>query len=382
MIISHIQLQNWRNFRDVDVDLQPRTFVIGPNASGKSNLLDAVRFLKDVAGVGLQVALERRGGLSKIRSLSAGRVPGVSLCVTLADPNSGASLWKYQLTIRREQNRPRRTLVENEQVWRPDGELVLQRPSDEEMTDPELRTQTYLEQVSRNGDFREVAVFLRSVRYLHLVPQLIRYGEEISGNLLTDDPFGQEFLRRIIDAPKKTRARRLRAINEQLQGVLPQFSDLHDARDDYGRPHLEMSYEHWRPEAALQREDQFSDGTLRLIGLLWSLMERGGPLLLEEPELSLQAAVVRQLAPMFATAAGTQGGQVLVTTHSYELLDDSGIDPSEVLVVTPTDQGSTATCAASDASVVAIAEQGQTIADVLLSMTAAPAASLQMRLPE
>ena len=58
MIISHIFLKNWRNFRTVEVDLAERTFLVGPNAAGKSNFLDALRFLRDLAkpGGGLQKA--------------------------------------------------------------------------------------------------------------------------------------------------------------------------------------------------------------------------------------------------------------------------------------------------------------------------------------
>ena len=64
MIISHIILRNWKNFRKVDVDLKERSFVVGPNASGKSNFLDAFRFLRDIAkpGGGLQKAISSREG--------------------------------------------------------------------------------------------------------------------------------------------------------------------------------------------------------------------------------------------------------------------------------------------------------------------------------
>ena len=39
MFITHLKLKNWRNFRDVDVDFQDITYLMGPNASGKSNFL-------------------------------------------------------------------------------------------------------------------------------------------------------------------------------------------------------------------------------------------------------------------------------------------------------------------------------------------------------
>ena len=75
MQVTRLQLENWRNFTHVDVRLQQRVFAAGPNASGKSNLLDAFRFLKEVTtrGGGLEKAVSDRGGVSKIRCLAARR---------------------------------------------------------------------------------------------------------------------------------------------------------------------------------------------------------------------------------------------------------------------------------------------------------------------
>ena len=53
MIISRFLLKNWKNFQEIDVPLENRVFLIGPNASGKSNFLDALRFLRDAAEDGL-----------------------------------------------------------------------------------------------------------------------------------------------------------------------------------------------------------------------------------------------------------------------------------------------------------------------------------------
>ena len=77
---------------------------------------------------------------------------------------------------------------------------------------------------------------------------------------------------------------------------MPQFKELRYVQDETnGLPHLEARYSHYRPNAGWQREEQFSDGTLRLLGLLWSLLDGDSLLLLEEPELSLNDAIVRQM---------------------------------------------------------------------------------------
>ena len=82
MIVSHLHVKNWRNFQRVDIALRERQFIVGANASGKSNLLDVFRFLRDIAkteGGGLQKAVKDRGGVSKIRSLAARRDPEVAI---------------------------------------------------------------------------------------------------------------------------------------------------------------------------------------------------------------------------------------------------------------------------------------------------------------
>jgi hypothetical protein len=63
-MLTRLRLQNFKSFADEDVPLAPLTFLVGANATGKSNLLDAVRFLKG-AGLGIHlddVALGRREG--------------------------------------------------------------------------------------------------------------------------------------------------------------------------------------------------------------------------------------------------------------------------------------------------------------------------------
>lgn len=368
MFITRIRLENWRNFREVDVPLQQRTFIVGPNASGKSNLLDAVRFLRDVANVGLQQALDLRGGISKVRALAGGQEPGLTLDVSIGEAADDLPTWRYRLAIRREPAGRHRTLITEERVWDSNGVCILMRPNEDDREDSELLTQTALEQVVANRAFRDVASFLQSVEYLHLVPQMIRYGEETRASGPNGDPFGRGFLERIADTPTKTQQNRLKKIGKQLHRVLPQFDDsLSIKRDTRGQPHLEARFLHWRSRGARQREDQFSDGTLRLIGLLWALMDAKGPLLLEEPELSLQADVVGGLAGMFASVTGARTRQVLVTTHSWDLVGDEGIGPEEVLTVEPSPNGSTIRSGVEDVSAVAIAKAGGSAGEILLS---------------
>lgn len=97
MHFTRLKLKNWRNFRQVDLVLGERLFITGPNASGKSNLLDAFRFLRDIAksGGGLQEAVALRGGLTKLRCLAARQDPLVEIEVELKDGQAeDATHWR------------------------------------------------------------------------------------------------------------------------------------------------------------------------------------------------------------------------------------------------------------------------------------------------
>lgn len=362
---SRIRLENWRNFTAVDAVVQRRVFLVGPNASGKSNLLDALRFLRDIASVGggFQEAVRRRGGLTRVRCLAARRFPDVSVSVAIAD-DAGRELWDNE--VRFTQDKRQRPRITRERVIR-SGREIAARPDEQDEADPERLTQTYLEQVHANQKFRDIAEFLGSVRYLHLVPQLVREPDRSVGRI--HDPFGGDFLEEVARTPEKTRNARLRRIRDALRVAVPQLTELELDRDVRGTPHLRGKYEHWRPQGAWQTEDQFSDGTLRLLGLLWAALEGSGPLLLEEPELSLHPEVVRFVPQMFARIQRRSGRQVLLSTHSSDLLRDEGIGLDEVLLLLPGTEGTKVSAATDFKEIKTLLEGGATLAEAVLPRT-------------
>ena len=343
MRIEHLSVKNWRNFKSAEIDIGRRLFIVGPNASGKSNLLDALRFLHDVASQGLNRAVQSRGGLRQVRCLSAqnfnhGRV---GLGVTLQDSENVK--WTYDLHFTREKKGKHRPIVAKETVTK-DGILVIKRPESTDKNDPELLTQTALEQVSSNQEFRSISEFLNSIRYVHPVPQIIRSPKPNHDN--NSDPFGSRFLTEIAQTNTKTRANRLNKITKALRIAVPQIIDLSFSHDKAGKPHLQASYVHWRPDPARQDESEFSDGTLRLIGLLWLLQEATSSkriVLLEEPELSLHTSIVRQLPTILYEMTRGCGSQVILSTHSSEMLQDPGLGIDEVVILRPSNAGTTAT---------------------------------------
>ena len=340
MRITYLRLKNWRNFRSADLSLWDRVFIVGPNASGKSNLLDAIRFLRDVASSGFGQAVHSRGGLTRVRCLAARNYNRghVTLAVGIGDDDH-PEMWRYELTFKSEGRGQRRPIIQKEQVIA-NGEVILERPDQRDLIDPELLTQTHMIQVTVNRDFREMAEFLSSISYSHIVPQFLQHPQRVA--VPDGDPFGGDLIARIANTEETPRKERLLIINKALRIVAPQMENLQLAQDVAGRWHLGGRYEHWRSQKALQNERDFSDGTLRLIGFLWALLDSNGPILLEEPELSLHSDAVRQIPAIISILQMTNSPQVILTTHSSEMLQDLGVEPEEVVLIQPTALGSIA----------------------------------------
>ncbi len=371
MIINRLIAKNWRNFQQIDVPLRERQFIVGPNASGKSNLLDIFRFLRDIVktdGGGFQKAVKDRGGVSNIRCLSARQDPEVVIEIHIADAPDAPAKWRYSVGFRQQPLGQDRTYITHERVWQEDKPL-LNRPDENDNEDPDRLTQTALEQSAVNVKFREIALFLQNVTYLHLVPQLIRSADAIQGKIIEDDPYGQAFLDKVANVHPSTRRSRLKKIEHTLKIAVPQFEKLEFIRDKTGRPHLRARYSHWCANEDGQCEDQFSDGMLRLIGLLWVLLESESVVLLEEPELSLNIGIVSRLAASIARLQRNHGSQVLVSTQSDVLLIEPGIDGREVLLLTPTKGGTSIKVSSDIDDIRILLENGFTVGEVVLSQT-------------
>lgn len=116
-----------------------------------------------------------------------------------------------------------------------------------------------------------------------------------------------------------------------------------------------------------------------MLGLLWALLDGNGPLLLEEPELSLNAAVVRQIPQMFNRVQRRSKRQILVSTHSPDLLEDEGIGMNEVLILVPGAEGTSVRPAGDLSAVRDLVEGGMGLGEAVRPH-AAPAHPEQLRL--
>ena len=164
--------------------------------------------------------------------------------VDLAEKADSEVSWCYTLGFKSEGTGAQRVRVSKERVVDIYGKVLIDRPDKQDNLDKERLTQTFLEQINANHEFREIADFFASITYLHLVPQLLKYSEQLGNYRLENDPFGQSFLERIAKSPQKTRDARLRKIEEALRACVPNMTQLKFMRDgETGKPHLEAILE-------------------------------------------------------------------------------------------------------------------------------------------
>lgn len=374
MIVSNVKLVNWKNFQSCDVRLSERTFLVGANASGKSNFLDAIRFLHDLAkpGGGLQTAVSSRGGMKRLRCLAARQKAYVSVWVQLAETSGAEPVWEYRVdfvsvgggVVKSAASIARETVCHL-------GDTILDRTKDSEDEDGETLKYTHLEQAFANKEFRDLKDYFEKVDYLNVVPQLVRESNSVVFSSEKEDYYGRNFLQRLGSLNENTRKAYFNRVGDALKKAVPQLADLSFVRDEMGTPHLEARYEHWRAQGSKQREDQFSDGTIRLIGFLFAVLDNKSALLLEEPESNLHTAVVSHLPELISRLQRSkrEARQVIITTHSYEMLDNEGIGSDEVLLLCPSREGTTVVNTSEMEDVRAELEAGFTVADALMPLT-------------
>lgn len=374
MIVKRVKLENWKNFHECNVLLTGRCFVVGANASGKSNFLDVFRFLRDITkvGGGLQTAVADRGGIKKIRCLAARAKTNVSIYVELGETAGSDVVWSYFISFKHTGGgiQKNEVTIIKEEVCH-NGKVLLSRTEKTQGEDTETLKFTHIEQPTANKEFRELKNFFDAVQYLNIVPQMVRESGSVLFSNNKEDYYGRNFLLRLSSLNERIRNSYFKKINSVLRLAVPQLDNLSLVKDSMGVPHLEAIYKHWRASGSKQQEAQFSDGTLRLIGFLFALIDSNGLTLLEEPESNLHTAIVAQFPEYIARMQREKKGrQVILTTHSYDMLSNMGIGENEVLLLRNTNEGTEIVNITDVEQIRSILAAGFSVADAVLPQSA------------
>lgn len=342
-------MRNYKSIGACDVQLsQLLTFLVGANGSGKSNFLDGLRLISDALEGGLDNALQERGGIQEVRRRSGGHPTHFTIQLEFTLPDADVQ-YLFRIgaqqgggyTIQREECRlVTRKHPTQQHYYAVENGVVM----DSSIAIPPavLKDRLYLVNLSGLIEFRAVYDALLGMRFHNFNPELIKTPQR---------PSPKEYLERdgrnlasVLGNLERDAPTVLRQICSFLEQVVPGVERVEKVV--YGsleapifRQFVAGQKDTWRFPAI-----NMSDGTLRVLGILVALFQAAGshkpvPLVgIEEPETALNPGAAGVL--MDSLRAASQTTQVLVTSHSPDLLDDKHIHPDSILAVTA-QQGNT-----------------------------------------
>lgn len=376
--ITRVVLKYYKSISACDVRLGPLTFLVGPNGAGKSNFLDALRFVADSLRDSLDHALRYRGGIGEVRRRSGGHPThfGVRLEFRLrsgwtgryafqvgARPQGGYEVQTEECAIRRPME-PLASPGEPPDVsFRVEAGEVRTNASAQPAASAD---RLYLVNASGIPEFRPVYDALSRMGFYNLNPDRIRdLQTPVSGELLARDGSN---IASVLARLEKHDAASKQAIEEYLSKVVPGVQGV-DAKTIGPKETLEFrqrvagSKSPWRFLAA-----NMSDGTLRALAVLVALFQQpnGGssvPLVgIEEPEIALHPFAAAVLLDSLCDAS--ERTQVLVTSHSGDLLDNDKI-PTESILAVDAEEGTTQIAPLDEAGRTALRDRLYTAGELL-----------------
>ena len=337
MFITRVILRNYKSIGHCDVKLGPLTYLVGGNGAGKSNFLDALHLVRDALAGSLDNALNERGGLSEVRRRSSGHPTHFGIRLELILPSGQHA--HYAFNIRALKDRAYEVQTEECVIEGPgEGPFFKiergQLHSTSEVAFPSV-TADRLALVSVSGlqAFRPVFDALTAMGFYNLNPKLMRELQKPQdGRLLKS---AGENIASVVGHLERVESN-LSSIKEYLQSVVPMVHDVE--RKQVGpmetlefKQEMSGARHPWRFLA-----QNMSDGTLRALGVLVALLQGNRDyaptvIAMEEPETALHPAASAALREALKLASAKT--QVLVTSHSPDLLDDYSLPADACLAV-------------------------------------------------
>jgi predicted ATPase len=380
-ILRSLILKRFRSIPAETVQFANPTFLAGQNGSGKSNLVDAFAFLAEAMASPVQAVFDRRGGITAVRNRSSGRSypPNLGLGVTLGELNGDIRFARYAFEIRALPNYGFEVLREQCVIRRGphDRDWFDRRrqqfKSNRKGLDPALEGNSLvLPLVGGDARFSAVFRFLSAMRAYSIQPSEVREMQDPdSGTSLRSDGSNAASVLQEIERQSKQDWGR---ICELLETIVPKTNKV-QAKKHGNKLSLEFTQE-WAKNKRIKFEAfSMSDGTLRALGLLTAVYQRPRPtvLVIEEPEATIHPGALGAVLDLLRHASRYM--QVVVTTHSPELLDADWIEDQHLRLVS-WQEGATRISEVSDATRQALREHLMGAGELLRSNALRPPANL------
>jgi predicted ATPase len=340
--LTRVALKNYKSIAACDVQFRPLTFLVGPNGAGKSNFLDALRFVTDSLRSSVEHALRDRGGINDVRRRSGGHPNHFGLRLFFSLPSGEVGHYAFRIGARPQggfEVQDEECKIHSAEAL---GTIHHFRIKSGDVVESSQQgpaasiDRLYLVSASGLPAFRPIYEALSRMGFYSLNPERIRdLQSPDAGQLLARDGSN---ITSVLAQLKKHNPSRKQRIEEYLSKVVPGVHGV-DVKVVGPKETLEFrqqvagSRDPWRFLAA-----NMSDGTVRALGILVALFQAGNgtgapvPLVgIEEPEIALHPAAAGLLLDGLREAS--RSTQVIVTSHSPDLLDNQQLDPDSLLAV-------------------------------------------------
>ncbi len=368
--IQQVQIRNYKSIAQLSVNLEPFTIFVGPNGSGNSNFIDALAFVQECLSESIELAFKNRGGIAAVRRSSTGHPTHITIRLIL---NLGDDLFadyafeiaakpKEKFSVARERCIVQKLMGQSHSFEIENGRFTTEIPG---IRPKVAADRLALFAASATEEFRPVYDFLTSMRFYSIVPVRLRELQEPdAGDFLErDGSNAAAVLKRLQEEAQGNGHydRVCRLLSKVVNGItkveyraIGQKETL-QFKQDLGLEHP------WTFNAL-----NMSDGTLRVLGLLLAVYQPGpySIVAIEEPEATVNPAVAEVVVEVLMDAANMK--QVLLTSHSPDILDYKDLTDKRIRVVTM-DHGRTLIAPVSEAGREAIRERLYTPGELLRS---------------
>jgi predicted ATPase len=336
--LRQVQIRNYKSISQATVDLGALTIFVGPNGAGKSNFIDVLAFVSECLVDSVELAFKNRGGIGAVRRRSGGHPTHIGVRLKMELEDSKVADYSFEIasekgerfSVARERCHVQDFMGESNSFEVRHGEFVKEIAG---IRSRVVSDRLALFAASATPEFRAVYDFLAGMRFYSIVPSKLRELQAPDpGDLLKPDGSNTAaVLKRIEDEDGDRYARICSLLSAAVTGIqsarhrsVGQFETV-EFRQDIGQKHP------WTFPAS-----NVSDGTLRMLGLLVAVYQLGPASVLgiEEPEATVHPAITEQILEVLMDASRLR--QILITTHSPDLLDFDDVDDGQLRVVTNT----------------------------------------------
>jgi len=333
-MIKKVWAKNYRSLADVQVDLDPVTILVGHNGSGKSNLVDVLRFIYDSLRLGLDSAIINRSGMSTLRRWSSkGRPYDVEVGLQVKTKTfhgyytfTLGSERRGEYRVKRELCRIRDGKSQNDTIFETHNGIWVQHPDD--LSPPVPERSLVLSLIATSEPYAQLYDYLTSFGFYNIYPNALTEPQK-PANPYPLDEHGTNLASALREI-QRTRKAPFDNLTQAIQEVIPGV--LGFKVDQVGGYFVtRLRHDMADKRRALFELSQESDGTLRMLGILVALHQDPprALLALEEPELTIHPGALGLLWGEIENAS--DNCQILVTTHSPDLLDMCQVDQIRVV---------------------------------------------------